>query len=155
MLMREENKLDLLIIGIPVLVILSLLLVSEVKFGVALSPQEQALLDFRSESLPRMVQRNPPALARVASPIPLVMASEKDYPQELLGDIAPAEGGGPTEERQLAVSLIVVGRGKKLAIIGGVVTREGDVIDRQRVVRIERDKVLLKDKEGERWLRLD
>ena len=155
MLMNDENKLDLLIIGLPVLVILSLLVVSQVTFGVALSPQEQALLDFRSESIPRMVQRNPPALARVASPIPLVMASEKDYPQELLGDIAPAKGGNPTEERQLAVSLIVVGRGKKLAIISGVVTKEGDVIDQQRVVRIERDRVLLKDKEGERWLRLD
>ena len=155
MLMKEEDKLDLLIVGLPVLVILSLLVVSQVTFGVALSPQEQTLLDFRSESIPRMVQRNPPALARIASPIPLAMASEKDYPQELLGNIAPAEGGNPTEERRLAVSLIVVSRGKKLAIINGVLTKEGDIIDRQRVVRIERDKVLLKDKEGERWLRLD
>jgi len=153
--MKEEDKLDLLIVGLPVLVILSLLVVSQVTFGVALSPQEQTLLDFRSESIPRMVQRNPPALARIASPIPLAMASEKDYPQELLGNIAPAEGGNPTEERRLAVSLIVVSRGKKLAIINGVLTKEGDIIDRQRVVRIERDKVLLKDKEGERWLRLD
>jgi len=153
--MKEENKLDLLIVGLPAVVILVLLLVSHVKFGVALSPQEKGMLEFRSESMPQIAQRKPSAPGMIASPIPLVLASEKDFPRELLGDLAPAKGGTAAEKRPLSVSLIVVGQGRKLAIIGGIVTKEGDVIDRQRVVEIERDKVLLKDKEGERWLRLD
>jgi hypothetical protein len=153
--MKEENKLDLLIVGLPAVVILVLLLVSHVKFGVALSPQEKGMLEFRSESMPQIAQRKPSAPGMIASPIPLVLASEKDFPRELLGDLAPAKGGTAAEKRPLSVSLIVVGQGRKLAIIGGIVTKEGDVIDRQRVVKIERDKVLLKDKEGERWLRLD
>lgn len=153
--MKGEDKLNFFIVGLPAVVILVLLLVSQVTFGVALSPQEKGLLEFRSESMPQIAQRKPSAPGRIASPIPLVLASEKDFPQELLGDLAPAEGGTAAAKRPLAVSLIVVGQGRKLAIIGGVVTKEGDVIDQQRVVKIERDKVLLKDKEGERWLRLE
>jgi hypothetical protein len=155
MLMKQEKQVDLLIPGVPALAFLILLLVSQVNFGVALSPQEKSLLEFRGESMPQMVYRKPSTPGMVSSPVPLVVASEKDFPRELLGDLAPAEDGTPSQQPALSVSLIVVGRGKKFAIISGIVTKEGDIVDRQKVVRIERDKVLLRDNEGERWLRLD
>jgi hypothetical protein len=42
-----------------------------------------------------------------------------------------------------------------LAIIDGKLVHEGDVIDNRKIARIEKDKVLLKGKEGEKWLKMD
>jgi len=51
--------------------------------------------------------------------------------------------------------MILVNRNKKIAIIDGRLVKEGDVIDQNRIARIEKDKVLLKNNEGEKWLKLE
>jgi hypothetical protein len=53
-----------------------------------------------------------------------------------------------------AVSLIVVSGKRKMAIIGGVIVREGDSIDGMKIAKIEPDRVLLKNR-TERWLFLE
>ena len=102
-----------------------------------------------------MVQRQPLALGPVQSPIPLVLTTGSGFPPEPLADVAPPGLAPPAGDRQLALSLIVINRGKKFAIISGAVVKEGDVLDQRRILRIERNQVLLKDKEGERWLKID
>jgi hypothetical protein len=153
--MNTETKTNILILCIPTLVVLILVLVSQVRFGAALSPQERALLDFHSDGLPQVFHRPPPAVGPIASPIPLVLVSEKDYPRELLTDVAPQGANATAVDRPLLVSLIVVSRNKKFAIINGVVAKEGDAVDQYRVVKIERNRVLLQSKEGKQWLRLE
>jgi len=151
-----ENRTILTILAIPALAATILILVAQVRFKTALTPQEQSLLNFHGENLPEVLRREQPAVGPISSPIPLVLASEKDFPRELLSDLAPADGtGDTTKERPSNVSLIVVAPGRKFAIINGNVAKEGDTVEMQRVLRIERNRVLLKGKEGERWLRLE
>jgi hypothetical protein len=150
-----ENKTTLTILAVPALVAVILVLLAQVKFGTALTAQEQALLNFHGGELPMVFHRERPAVGLISSPIPLALASGKDYPRELLSDLAPADGAAATADRPFNVSLIVVAPGRRFAIINGTVAREGDSVDLQRVVRIERNRVLLKSKEGERWLRLE
>lgn len=70
-------------------------------------------------------------------------------------DFSAAEAGGGINTDASAssapgmnrgLSLIVTGKGRKLAILEGKLVKEGDKIDDKRVVRIESDRILLKDK---------
>jgi hypothetical protein len=153
--MYNPQKINLLMAAIPLGLVLLVILVSQVEFGTVLSPAERELLHFRGEPVPAMVPREPLALGPVQSPVPLVFASDQGFPPEPLADVAPPGERPPAGDRQLNLSLIVINRGKKFAIISGAVVKEGDVVDQRRILRIERNQVLLKDKEGERWLKID
>jgi hypothetical protein len=150
-----ENKTTLSILAVPALVAVILVLVAQAKFGTVLTAQEQALLNFHGGDLPEVFHRKQPAVGLLSSPIPVTSVSEKDFPRELLSDLAPAGAAGAPADRPFNVSLIVVAPGKRFAIINGTVAREGDTVDLQRVVRIERNRVLLQSKEGDRWLKLE
>jgi hypothetical protein len=68
----------------------------------------------------------------------------------LLSEIAPA---AKAEEQN--VSFILIKGGKKIAIINNVVVREGDSINLGKVAKIEKGGVLIKNKEGEQWLKIN
>jgi hypothetical protein len=153
--MKESKKLNIFMAMVPMGLLLVVWLISMVEFNVVLSPQERELVNFRNEKLPEIVRREPHSVGSIESPIPIAIASAKDFPQERLADVAPPGDTGTRGDRPLSLSLIVIHRAKKYAIIGGTVVKEGDVVDRRRVVRIEKNRVLLRDKEGETWLRLD
>src|SRR3990172_8565513 len=53
------------------------------------------------------------------------------------------------------ISLILISDGLKMAIIDGTVVNEGDVINDCRIVKIEKDKILLKDQAGEEWIKIE
>jgi hypothetical protein len=152
---KESKKVNLFMAVVPIGVLLMVWLTSLVEFSVVLSPQEQELANFRNEQVPELVRREPRVVGSIQSPIPLAVASAKDFPQERLADVAPPGDSGSDGDRQLSLSLIVINQAKKYAIIGGTVVKEGDVVDQRRVLRIEKNRVLLRDKEGEKWLRLD
>lgn len=153
--MNNPRKINMLSAAIPLGLVLLVILASQVEFATVLAPAEQELLHFQSEPPPAMVQREPLALGPIQSPIPLVFASDQGFPPEPLADVAPPGRAPPAGDRQLALSLIVINRGKRFAIISGTVVKEGDVVDQRRILRIEKNQVLLKDKEGERWLKID
>jgi hypothetical protein len=153
--MKESKKVNIFMAVVPIGVLLMVWLISMVEFSVVLSPQERELVNFRNERVPEIVRREPRTVGSVESPIPIAVASAKDFPQERLADVAPPGDTGTGGDRQLSLSLIVINRAKKYAIIGGTVVKEGDVVDQRRVLRIEKNRVLLRDKEGEKWLRLD
>ncbi len=52
------------------------------------------------------------------------------------------------------LSLIVISGKRKMAIIRGVLVREGDIIEGMKIAKIEGERVLLKNK-TERWLYLE
>ncbi|WP_235937589.1 general secretion pathway protein GspB [Marinobacter caseinilyticus] len=59
----------------------------------------------------------------------------------------PADFKAPvqaTAVRPFTLNSIVVGSAKRVAVIDGVVRREGDVFDGARLVRVESDKVILR-----------
>jgi hypothetical protein len=77
-----------------------------------------------------------------------INAKGVDYPPVALAELVPAEGS-PGEGQ---VSLIVSGKTERLAIIKGMVLKEGDAFQGARVAKIEKDRVLLKNGKEEKWL---
>ena len=68
------------------------------------------------------------------------------FPTVALDTLAPQAEGG--------LSLIVIIGKSRMAIIKGVVVKEGDSIDGVKIARIETDRVLLKDKTTQ-WLYME
>lgn len=104
----------------------------------------------------RITQRQIHAAAGLTSPV--TIAKKKEFPQVPLSQIAPPPGGTAPQVPAKAdrkVSLILVRGGVKSAIINGIVVREGDKIDNAVVSKIEKSRVLVKDKTGEEWINME
>lgn len=85
-------------------------------------------------------------VAALRNPMESSSSERKSYPPVKLGDIAPVD--------QQRVSLVLIRGEKKIAILDNLVVREGDSINEGRIARIEKSGVLVKNKEGERWLKI-
>lgn len=105
---------------------------------------ENEVLGF-SYRLPPFLERKTVTVNDLKNP---VNSQEKDYPPVALAELAPAQGS-PVES---AVSLVVLGKTTRLAVIKGVVLKEGDPFQGATVSRIERDRVLLTNGKEEKWL---
>lgn len=109
-----------------------------------LLPLEREVLGFRAPPSPSVENRNL-VLSGLRNPI---NEQARDYPPIALAEVAPAQGAAAEGE----VSLIVVGRATKLAVIQGTVLKEGDVFRGTRIAQIKKDGVLLKNGKEEKWL---
>jgi hypothetical protein len=158
--MNNDRKIIIFFILLPLAAILIIFLVSKVKFDLSLSPLERKLFNFNYESTPKIVERIPTSVKSIKSPIVISTLPERKFPGAPLISVAPplsdADGNvsAPLSGADKKVSLIFVNRNRKIAIIDGTLLHEGDFLDRYRLERIEKDKVLLKNKEGEKWLKL-
>lgn len=65
-----------------------------------------------------------------------------------------SSGGKETGLNRTNVSLIMINERGRMAIIDGVVVRQGDSFHMGKVARIEKDGVLLRHTKGEEWLRI-
>jgi hypothetical protein len=120
--------------------------VSQVSFDLSLSPAEKGILLFRYEKL-KIKERQSAVVTGLKSPMESGTSDRKSYPSVKLSDIAP-----PDRQR---VSLVLIRGERKIAIIDSLVVREGDSINDGRIARIEKGGVLVKNKEGERWLKIN
>jgi hypothetical protein len=120
--------------------------VSQVSFDLSLSPTEKGILLFRHEKL-KIKERQSPMVTGLKNPMEPGIVERKSYPAVKLSDIAPPD-------RQ-QVSLVLIRGERKIAIIDNLVVREGDSINNGRISRIEKGGVLVKNKEGERWLKIN
>lgn len=117
----------------------------QVNFDLSLSPAEKGILLFKYEKQ-IIKERQSPVVAALRNPMESSSSERKSYPPVKLGDIAPVD--------QQRVSLVLIRGEKKIAIIDNLVVREGDSINEGRIARIEKSGVLVKNKEGERWLKI-
>lgn len=132
--------------------------VSLIKFKPQLSPDEQRLLVSPSFQTVQITERtssaperdHSEAVSMLESPITVVTAKE-EYPQPPLSKIAPPPEQIQKQE-EMNVSLILINGRRKMAIINGVVVNEGDTVNQKKVAKIEKNRVLIKDKKGERWI---
>jgi len=147
--MTKDQKIILFMVSVPLVAILTIFMISKINFGLALSPSEMKLYTFRYENIPKIAERSPARVSSLKSPI-VLSRSSKEFPETPLAELSP-----PPSMEEKRVSMILVNRNKKIAIIDGRLVKEGDVIDQNRIARIEKDKVLLKNKEGEKWLKLE
>lgn len=123
---------------------------SRISFKSALSPAEQKFLSFSFES-PHVVLRQSVTAAPVESPLEIKTAAKKEFPKTPLSKLAPQPGAG--EEKKL--SFILIKNGRKMAILNGIVVKEGDTIDQSRIKRIESDRILMATGKDEKWIKIE
>ena len=148
--MNENKKIIIFFVLIPVAALMIILTSSKTKFAPSFSPAERNVFNFAYGRIPNISERQPLSVSSIRNPVDLRQGGEQGFPKTALAEMVP-----PPETAEKRVSFILVDQKKKLAIIDGKFVHEGDVIDKHRIARIEKDKVLLKGKEGEKWLKLD
>ena len=144
----EKNQITF--IALPfILIFFSIIISSLVKFKPVLSPTERELSRFSYEKL-QLIDKQPLQVMKLNSPIKMPDRSQKDI---LRVPISGTEIYNEIEAKK--ISLILISDGMKMAIIDGTVVNEGDVINDCRIVKIEKDKILLKDQAGEEWIKIE
>jgi hypothetical protein len=146
---NDNKKIIIFLVSIPAVALIIIFMISKVKFAPSFSPVEQKVFSFTYENTPRITERKPLAVSSVKNPIDPTKTSEQGFPKASLEEIVPPPA---TEKR---ISFILINKNRRLAIIDGKLVHEGDNVDNHTIARIEKDKILLKNKEGEKWLRLD
>lgn len=126
----------------------------------SLSSQEKRFARFTYEKM-MIVERKPAILANLKSPLEDMEGKAKDFPSEALADIAPVAGNdkekgmGKEKGAEQRLSLILIKDRAKLAIVDGMVIREGDMIRSGKVQKIAKDGIMIKGSEGEKWLKIE
>jgi hypothetical protein len=143
------KKFAMLIGGSVVIIVLFIVGLSHVKFGLALSPMERNILLFSYNKV-KITERKPLIVSALISPVDIATSSKGGYPKVPLSDIAPGD-----KAKEQKVSLILIRGGKKIAIINNLVVKEGDSINLGKIARIEKGGVLIRNKEGEQWLKMN
>ncbi len=152
-----NKKLAIMIILPYCVVFLSFLIIREIEFNAGLTPEEMKVLDYSSD-VPEIKEKTSEIIdSSLKNPFgSSVMIEPKDFPVLQLSVNAP--GIISTEKIDFSsyyVSLIVISKGEKLAIIKDKVVKEGERIDGIRVSKIEDKRVLLSKNHLSKWLRLE
>ena len=124
-----------------------------VKFEPALSGNEKDLAAFSVAAVPAISKRMPVTAAALQSPIKIAavqLTPKKEFPGQPLSQVAPP----PVSPPAAVLTLILVNSSRKMAIINGTPVKEGDVINAGKVVKIEKDRVLLDYNKESRWLKI-
>lgn len=137
-----------------------------VTFKPVLTSHDREVLEFKFEQ-PVIVERSPTPLSALASPIRGVNGQKQEFPLHPLAQLAPpqqaivpkqeaikVEQAAPLVERPARVSFILINERGKMAIVNGQVVHEGDLLGKRKVSEIRRDRVLLRSKEGDKWVLL-
>jgi len=147
--MSENQKIIVFLILIPLAAAAIIMMSSMARFAPSFSPAEQKVFNFTYQRIPDLSERKPAAASAVRAPIALTKGGSQGFPKTTLAEMAPPE------QVERKVSFIMVDQKRRLAIIDGRFVHEGDVIDKLKIAKIEKNRVLLKGKEGEKWLKLD
>ncbi len=117
-----------------------------ITFKPFLSPREERLAGLLLEP-PEIRSERQTRGGAAKDGVTLSFATPRGFPSTPLSE-AVREAGG---ER---VTLILFSQGQKIAVMDSRIVKEGDRIDQGRIVRIERDRVLLGTKSGSKWVSL-
>ncbi|MCL4455999.1 MAG: hypothetical protein M1147_02645 [Nitrospirae bacterium] len=145
-----DKKLAIISAAPLIAIVLGVVISSSAKFKPFLSPVEKQILAF-SHQKTKIVHRQPVLVPSLANPISHEVPKVA-FPKVPLDKIAlPPEA--KAEEKK--VSLILINGGRKIAIINGIIVNEGDSIDSMRVEKIEKGRVLLKDRMWAKWIKIE
>lgn len=136
-----EKKLIILSVLPFLLIIVFIIGASIIDLSPALTEEEQEALDFTYKG------------GRTAGKEALVVKNHLKSPVEIPKTLSPPLPPADTEPGR-GISLIMIRGEEKIAIIDGKVAREGDTIDRMKILKIEKDKILIKSKEI-KWLSME
>ncbi|MFO0752388.1 MAG: hypothetical protein U0411_03565 [Thermodesulfovibrionales bacterium] len=151
----------LLLAALPVCaVIVAGIAFSSLKVKPSLSPDEKSLSAFVPEAPRTFPPRQPLTVSSLDSPLPLPRAVPpsspsaapgKAFPSTPLAQLAPQQN---VQER-IDVSLVLVDGNRRIAVVNGIVVKEGDMIHAGKVERIGRDGIMINGREGSRWIKME
>ncbi len=156
--------------NIIILIAVTLAVTAAIIFGLSylidvkpsLTAQEKKFAHFRHDGI-KIIERKPVMMTGLKSPVQFKGLQEKDYPPQLLSEIAPAaegkglagDAGKDKDKRKQRVSLVFIKDHARFAIVDGVVVKEGDMTKNGRIKMIKKEGILVKDNEGDKWLRIE
>ncbi len=148
--MNDNKKIIIFLVSIPAAALIIVFMISKVKLAPSFSSVEQKIVSFTYKNTPSIAGRKQLFISPLNNPIEVSKVSEQGFPKASLEEMVP-----PPAAAGRRVSFILVNQSRKLAIIDGKLVHEGDKVFNHTIARIEKDKILLKNREGEKWLLLD
>ncbi|RJQ56986.1 MAG: hypothetical protein C4526_00375 [Nitrospiraceae bacterium] len=143
-----DNRTKILIAFPFVFIIILFIAAAGVPFREEVTGAEEQILAFSAAGLDI---RETPAVS-FAGEINIPM--KFDIPETVVTAAAESDTAPGNNYNNSSVSLIVVSGKRKMAVIRGVIVREGDSFDGMKIAEIGPDRVLLKNK-TEKWLYLE
>lgn len=138
-----ERKIKIQVALPFLLIVVSLFTLKIIKFKPVLTPAEMRMLNFVSEKID-VSERQPFTVYKdMRSPIGIVKLTPEGYPSIPLSKVAPQiqTEGAPLSE--LKVSMIIFNKNTRMAIVNGTVVKEGDGIGSTKVIKIEKNRLLV------------
>lgn len=143
-----DNKLKILIAFPFIFVIILFFAAGYIPFKTGFTESEDRILTF-TPSIPALKERQGiPVRSEIKIPFHFSAAAKEEIQATDVSRVPD------TDYNDGMLSLIVVSGKRKMAIIKGVIVREGDIISGMVISKIEPERVLLKNK-TERWLYLE
>lgn len=126
---------------LPLFLIAAALLAAKmVNFKLVLKPSEARVAGFSYE-LPELPERKHIEVSSLASLTDSMKLETKDFPPEPLSKMVPQK----PQQAVSRVSMIILSKGHRMAVVNGIVFREGDLINNMTLAKIEKHRVLLSD----------
>ncbi len=151
-----DRRLKILTVLPFLFVIASFIATKVVNFNSVLTAKEKQALEFVPEKI-EVIERQALVVKNdMKGPIEIIKSTlSRDFPSKSLSVIAPQTARDEGEKIiEGIVSLIVTGGERKIAIVNGVVVKEGDSVDGMKIAKIEKDRILIKSN-GTKWLHLE
>lgn len=143
-----DNKLKILIAFPFIFVIMLFIAAGYIPFKTGVTESEDRILTF-SPSIPALKERREiPVSSEIKIPFHFSAAVKNEIQATESSNVPDIEYNDGM------LSMIVVSGKRKMAIIKGVLVREGDTFGNMKISKIEPERVLLKNK-TERWLYLE
>ncbi len=151
----KDNNTRIFIAFPVILVIIFILVANSIHFALD-ERLLRALKGKLSESEREALALTPSELMQKmrVSRVPIESFVSGSFPPEALEALVPETALEPEFTIKDGLSLIVVTEKSRMAIINGIVVKEGDSIDGVKVVKIEHRRVLLKNKTAH-WLHME
>jgi hypothetical protein len=150
-----DNKTKILIVFPPILIIILIFVANFIPFKGELSKTERQMLEFTPSDI--MIKDDKHPTERRAVHVGREFKNPLDFDSYgIVGDSPPSPVEGDLVsgiDYNNGLSLIVISGKSKMAIINGIVAKEGDIINGMRIVKIEPNRVLVKNKTMQ-WLYL-
>ncbi|MDD5243493.1 MAG: hypothetical protein PHU49_05705 [Syntrophorhabdaceae bacterium] len=137
-----------LIVVTVVVIIMVIFGMSMLNIKPSLLPHEMQLVQFNYEKV-GIIERTPTVVTGASSPFSGAEDAQKDFPPVDLAKLAPP---GAEKDEGKGVSMVLIKDRMKIAIVDGVVVKEGDKFKNGLIKKIDKNGILLRDNEGERWL---
>ncbi len=150
-MIKLMDKIQITLMTVPlILIFLVLAAVSQMTIEDSLSTVERKLLSGTKASAKKSLKRETLTLSALPSPIGISHPDARGFPGTPLAHIVPQMESNSTP--QFRISMIMIREDKKTAIINDKVVKEGDTIDSVKILKIQKDKILILDGKERIWV---